>query len=161
METIVPIGSPMSAFSLVGILYILFCLLGIFMLKTKGWFSVLSLAFCGAIWVGASQPNIIQGPVDDGSDGYYPFVYIDGKWCNEQDLYLTTKYSIDWLYYKPWKDQRRYKMHVVGGISPRFYHPDALYWSPVIACGIGLLLSPIWIIYITSGLIIGCSYRDK
>lgn len=153
-ETIVPIGAFGSVFSFVGILYLIVCLIIIAGGKVKGWSFVFVLAFLGVWYVSEQTPDIYKTFIEgNGDPGYAPCIYWDGKWQNQHEMNINNVSYPD--YFIGWEKDvpKQYKMHV-DGLDPRIYHPDCLWWSPVTACGIGLALSPFWlmVIYLVSSM---------
>ena len=152
-ETIVPIGSPASVLSVSGIILLIVCLLCIVAKGVKGWFGVLNFALLGICWVSINTPDIGGPPAEltfKGEDSYTQYIWWKGEWQNRQELVRNNVWFPDNLKDEPWRDQMRYKMHV-DGLSPRLYHPDSLYYAPLMACGIALLLSPVWLIITVCG----------
>ena len=85
--------------------------------------------------------------VDSAEDGYCPYVLWKGNWENE--ILLTVKSDQGDLYYNPDfldSEDRIYRMHAVGDVSPKFYHPSSLYWSPLIAMTIITILNPSYLL---------------
>jgi len=157
-ETIVPIGSFSSVWSAFGVIYLIICLLCILGGKTKGWITVLNLAILGACWVGIQTPNVYRPVEGNGAKGYYPYIWYQGKWQNEQELNINNIYCPLNRWEQPWENAKIYKMHY-DGLSPKLYHPDALYWAPLTACGIALLLSPGWLLFTVCGVMMLKSVR--
>lgn len=151
-ETVVPIGSPGSILSVVGIIYLIICLLAIIGGKEKSWVAVLTLAVCGLFYVDSQTPDIDKKFIkNNGNPDYAPYIYWEGKWQNQHEMNINNIPYPDRFLGWDIKVPKRYKMHV-DGLNPRIYHPDCLWWSPVLACGIGLALSPFWlmVIYLVS-----------
>jgi hypothetical protein len=147
-QTIVPIGAFSSIFSVVGIIYLIVCLIIIVCRGVKGWSFVLGLAVLGIFYIDSQTPDIYKTFIKgNGNPDYAPYIYHDGQWKNQHEMNINNipygdRY-IGWDINVP----KRYKMHV-DGLDPRLYHPDCLWWSPVTACGIGLICSPFWMMVI-------------
>lgn len=144
-EIVVPIGSPWSILCPVGILYLILCLIIAFSNKGLGWVCVLSISFIGACYVHLSTPNLFRSPANNKYSDYCPYVFYEGQWQNLQEMNVNNKVYPDYL---TDSDQiKRYKMHI-DGMSPFFWNPDCLYWSPLIACIVAIPVGiPILVIY--------------
>lgn len=125
---------PASIKSVVGIIYLLVLLAAFFAVpkcstgKRVGVaVFILNLAIIGIFWVGASTPDV-DG--DEAQNGYAPYVEYEGEWVSERELVRDVWSAREVELY--WDAPRVYKMHI-DGISPYFYHPASLYWSPLIA----------------------------
>lgn len=150
LTPIIPIGSFGSVWSIFGVIYFLACMIGIFVGKAKTWLCVLVLALCGMCLIESCTPDPSKYANYTGKEELAPYIYWEGKWQNEIELRKNHTYYPMNRYEQPWENAKVYKIHT-DFINPRVFHPDSLYWSPLLACGIGLLFSPFWILVIFLG----------
>ena len=146
-STLVPVGSLESVFSVVGVLELVFCLVlviaSIVKKKAFGVITCISLLALGAAWVGLERGNSYVG--DDGghpfkaskgweilwrwSDGTYNDAPQWGWDCSESTMAESKK-------------ERYYSMHINGGVSPQFFHPDSLWVAPLIGVVLAFIITP-------------------
>lgn len=143
MLSLVPMYSPLSMFSVLGIMLLFICLFTVF---TKRWSGVLTCLTIGcgfALLVGSYRPNLSGSLAEGESSGLAPCIQINGQWENEFTLMIDEQSGKGYYYYEKYKDQPRYyAIHVLDGLPAFAWHPDALWWSPVTAVLIGIFVLP-------------------
>ena len=144
-STMVPVASFESVLSVVGILELVFCIAMIIATIVKkapfGFMTCLVLLCLGVAWVGISRGGSSPDSFDT-SDGYeILWKWRDGTYHDEPQSYSE-------ILYEEAKKERYYSMHVSGGVSPQFYHPDSLWVAPLIAVALGLIITPqLWTVW--------------
>lgn len=142
-ESLAPVGSIESVWCVVGIALLIICVALLLFKRFAGWCMVLTICCIGGLWVGLER-----GSSYVGDDGGHPIKTTEGyeilwRW-EDGTFHLEPQWgwdSIDSLYQSA-KKERYYAMHVNGSISPQFFHPDALWVSPLIVVALGLIITP-------------------
>lgn len=136
LAELVPVANPESVLSVVGILELVLCFALLLFKKAQGWAMCLGLLCLGAFWVGIERGGTSPDSFGTTKGWEILWRWEDGTFHDEPRWGWDCSDSL----YQESKKERYYAMHVNGGISPQWFHPDSLWVAPLIVVVLGTLI---------------------